>query len=404
VRWNQGGALVKKPAFAFFDSLASRFVLTMGVVNLFADMTYEGGASINGQFLGMLGAGAAAISIIAGSAEFLGYALRSLAGYVADKSGRYWTVTFIGYAINLLAVPAMALAGDWRVAAVFILLERIGRAIRKPTVEAMLSYTTAELGKGRVYSINTAMDEIGATIGPLVVAAILFLGGDYRTCFALLLISSVLALASLTVARVNFPIPSSLEEEPAAQAKGFARSYWLYMLAGACFAAGLLSYELIAYHLSSTGLVEDSWIPVLLAFATGCGVIASLVLGRLYDQMGLAVVLGAVVLSALFTPLVFQGTLLAALLAMPLWGIGYATQDTLLKAIIAGVMPKGKRSLAFGLFYAGYGVGWLLGSIAAGLLYEYSQVGLIAFAVAAQLASLPVFVFAHRKAAPGDRQ
>jgi len=401
---NQGGAIVKKPAFAFFDSLASRFVLTMGVVNLFADMTYEGGASINGQFLGMLGAGAAAISIIAGLGEFLGYALRSLAGYVADKSGRYWTVTFIGYAINLLAVPAMALAGDWRVAAVFILLERIGRAIRKPTVEAMLSYTTAELGKGRVYAVNTAMDEIGATVGPLAVAAVLFLGGSYRTCFALLLISSLLALASLTVARVNFPLPSSLEEGPTAQDERFARSYWLHMLAGACFAAGLLSYELIAYHLASTGLVEDSWIPVLLAFATGCGVIASLVFGRLYDQSGLPVVLIAVVLSALFTPLVFQGTLLAALLAMPLWGIGYATQDTLLKAIVAGVLPKGKRSLAFGLFYAGYGVGWLLGSIAAGLLYEYSQVGLIAFAVAAQLASLPVFVFAHRMAAPGGRQ
>src|SRR5947207_6432389 len=118
---------------------AFRFVLTMGVVNLFGDMTYEGGGSINGQFLGMLGAGAAAVSIIAGLGEFLGYALRSVAGYVADKSGRYWTVTFAGYAINLLAVPAMALAGDWRLAAVFILLERIGRAIRKPTVEAMLS-------------------------------------------------------------------------------------------------------------------------------------------------------------------------------------------------------------------------------------------------------------------------
>jgi MFS family permease len=393
---------VKKPAFAFFDSLASRFVLTMGVVNLFADMTYEGGASINGQFLGTLGAGAAAISIIAGLGEFLGYALRSLAGYVADKSGRYWTVTFIGYAVNLLAVPAMALAGDWRVAAAFILLERIGRAIRKPTVEAMLSYTTAELGKGRVYSINTAMDEIGATVGPLVVAAVLFLGGSYRICFALLLISSLLALASLTVARVNFPLPSKLEEGPTARAERFTRSYWLYMVAGAFFAAGLLSYELIAYHLAATGLVDGGWIPILLAFATGCGVIASLVLGRLYDRMGLPVVLAAVVLSAGFTPLVFQGTLIAALAAMPLWGIGYAIQDTLLKAIVAGVLPKGRRSLAFGVFYAGYGVGWLLGSVAAGLLYEQAQTGLIAFAIAAQLASLPIFMLAHRR--DGDRR
>jgi len=291
----------------------------------------------------------------------------------------------------------MALANDWRVAAAFILLERIGRAIRKPTVEAMLSYTTAELGKGRVYAINTAMDEIGATVGPLVVAAVLFLGGSYRTCFVLLLISSLLALAALTVARVNFPLPSSLEEGSTAQGERFTQSYWLYMLAGACFAAGLLSYELIAYHLAETGLVEGSWIPVLLAFATGCGVIASLVLGRLYDRIGLPVVLIAVVLSALFTPLVLQGTLLAALVAMPLWGIGYATQDTLLKAIVAGALPKGKRSLAFGLFYAGYGVGWLLGSIAAGLFYEYSHAGLIAFAITAQLASLPIFILAQRQ-------
>lgn len=388
---------MKKPAFTFLDSLASRFVLTMGVVNLFADMTYEGGGSINGQFLGMLGAGAAAISITAGLGEFLGYALRSVAGYVADKSGRYWTVTFIGYAINLLAVPAMALAGDWRVAAAFILLERTGRAIRKPTVEAMLSYTTAELGKGGTYAINTAMDEIGATVGPLVVAAVLFLGGDYRTCFALLLVSSLLALASLVVARVNFPLPSSLEQEATAQTEGFTPAYWLYMLAGACFAAGLLSYELIAFHLAGAGLVDGSWIPVLLAFATGSGVIASLVLGKLYDRIGLPAVLGGVVLSALFTPLVFQRSLLAVLAAMPLWGIGYAIQDTLLKAIVAGLLPKGKRSLAFGLFYAGYGVGWLVGSVAAGLFYEQSHATLIAFAVAAQVASLPIFVLAHRR-------
>ena len=68
---------------------AFAFVLTMGIVNLFADMTYEGGASINGPFLGTLGASGAMISIIAGVGEFLGYSLRSVAGYVAASgSGR----------------------------------------------------------------------------------------------------------------------------------------------------------------------------------------------------------------------------------------------------------------------------------------------------------------------------
>src|SRR5947207_4935395 len=202
-------------------SPAFTFVLVMGLVNLFGDVTYEGGGSINGQYLGSLGASATAIGIIAGFGEFLGYSLRSVSGYIADKTGRYWLVTFVGYAINALAVPAMALAGSRQVAAAVLVLERAGRAIRKPTVEAMLSYTTGTLGKGWVYGLNTALDEIGATIGPLLVALVLFLDGSYRTGYALLLIPTMLALAALTVARLIFPKPSRLEVAPTAQARGF---------------------------------------------------------------------------------------------------------------------------------------------------------------------------------------
>ncbi len=377
-------------------SHAFRFVLTMGVVNLFADMTYEGGASINGPFLGTLGASAAAISIIAGLGEFLGYSLRSVSGYVSDKTERYWLITFVGYSVNLLAVPAMALAGSWPVAAGLVLAERVGRAIRKPTVESMLSYTTGSLGRGWVYAVNTALDETGATVGPLLIALVLFLKGGYRTGYALLLISALSALAALTVARVVFPLPSRLETGRTAQATGFTRSYWLYMLAGSCFAAGLMSFELISYHLSSTGIVTRYWIPLFLALSTGMGVIASLILGKLFDRIGLPIVLVAVFLSALFSPFVFLGGFFVALFGMMLWGIGYATQDTLLKAIIAGVLPEGRRNLAFGLFYLGYGAGWLVGSVTAGLLYERSLPLLIAFSVAAQLASMPVFFVAQR--------
>src|SRR5665213_3170726 len=176
---------------------AFTFVLMMGAVNFFADMTYEGGGSINGPYLGTLGASAAAVSIIAGVGEFLGYSLRSVSGYIADKSGKHWPITFVGYSVNLLAVPAMSLASTWQIAAAIILAERIGRAIRKPTVEAMLSYSTGKVGKGWVYGVNTALDETGATIGPLLVALVLYLKGSYQTGYALLLISSVLALASL---------------------------------------------------------------------------------------------------------------------------------------------------------------------------------------------------------------
>src|SRR5437773_10818574 len=171
------------------SSPACNFVLTMGAVNLFGDMTYEGGAAMNGQFMATLGASAAVVSITAGLGEFLGYSLRSVSGYIADRTGRYWLVTFIGYAINLFAVPAMALAGNWQVAALLILAERIGRALRKPTVEAMLSYTTGKHGRGWVYGVNTALDETCATLGPLLIAVVLFFKGSYQAAYALLLIA-----------------------------------------------------------------------------------------------------------------------------------------------------------------------------------------------------------------------
>jgi MFS family permease len=388
-----------KPTEPSAGRCAFAFVLMMGIVNLFADMTYEGAASINGQFLGSLGASAAAVSIIAGTGECLGYGLRSVARYLADKTGHYWPITFAGYAVNLLAVPAMALAPGWQAAGALVLAERIGRAFRKPTVEAMLSYSTGKHGKGWVYAVNTAMDETGATLGPLLIALALYLRVELRSAYSLLLISSLLALAALAAARITFPVPSRLEEGgPAtAKARGFTGAYWLYMIAGSCFAAGLMSFEFIAYHLSTTGIVKNQWLPMYLAASTAFAVIASLVLGRTYDHIGIGAVVGSVVVTAAFSPLVFFGDVRwSALTGLFLWGIGYAVQDTLLKVLIASVLPEGRRNSVFGLFYIGYGAGWLVGSVAAGLLYERSILGLVIFAVTAQLVSVPVFLLGSK--------
>jgi MFS family permease len=380
------------------SSAAFRFVLMMGVVNLFGDMTYEGGASVNGQFLGSLGANAAAISIIAGIGECLGYGLRALSGFVADKTGKYWPITFVGYAINTLAVPAMALAGTWQTAGALVLAERIGRAIRKPTVEAMLSYSTGKHGRGWVYAVNTALDETGAMLGPLVVAFALFMGLDVRTSYTLLLLPSLLVLVSLTAARVTFPVPSRLEKGGpwTARTTGFTRAYWLYMVAGAFFAAGLMSFEFISYHLSHIG-VSNHVVPALLAMGTASAIIATLVLGRAYDRIGVAAVVIGVTLSSAFSPLVFFGSAPLAIAGLLLWGVGYAVQDTLLKALIASVLPEDRRNAAFGVFYLGYGGGWLVGSVAAGLLYDRSRLMLVIFAVVVQLAAIPLFLLAARE-------
>jgi MFS family permease len=379
-------------------SAAFAFVFTMGIVNLFGDTTYEGGAAINGQFLGSLGASAAAISIIAGAGEFLGYALRSVAGWTADRIGRYWLVTIIGFVINLFAVPAMALAGSWQVAGLFILAERVGRAIRKPTVEAMLSYSTGQLGTGWVYALNTALDETGATIGPLVIALAMYRHASYHTSYALLVIPASLAFVALIVARVIFPVPSHLEQGArTAKAERFTPAFWTYMAGAACFGAGLMSFEFIAFHLASHEIAKAHWIPVFLGIATGFGVFANLALGRLYDRNAIATIIGAVLVSAFFSPLVFLGGFGVALGGMLLWGVGYAVQDTLFKAVVADRLPEGRRNFAFGIFYTGYGVGWLVGSIATGLLYDVSVAAVIGFSMTVQLGSIPLFLAAARK-------
>jgi predicted MFS family arabinose efflux permease len=256
-----------------------------------------------------------------------------------------------------------------------------------------------------VYAVNTAMDETGATLGPLLMALALFLKADFRTGYALLLISSLFALVSLVAARVVFPVPSRLEAggPSTAHATGFTTSYWLYMAAGACFAAGLMSFELVSYHLSSSGTVTEHWVPIFLALATAGAVVASLVLGKSYDKVGITAVVVAVALASLFSPLVFFGGFWVALAGLMLWGIGYATQDTLLKVLIASVLPEGRRNLAFGLFYLGYGGGWLVGSITTGLLYDRSRLAVVIFAVVVQLASLPFFVLAARRATDAGR-
>ncbi len=233
------------------NSTALRFVLLIGVVNLFADLTYEGARSITGPYLGALGANAVVVGLVAGFGELVGYALRSVSGYLADKTHRYWLVTVIGYVINMLAVPALALAGNWPMAAALIIAERTGRAIRRPAVETMISYTSLQMGSGWVFGLNEAMDQGGATVGPLVVALVLYLKGGYRTGFAVLLPPALLCLGTLMVARLLYPRPQALETKAAAplQTHGFPKKYWWYVGAGALIAAGFADFSLIAFHL-----------------------------------------------------------------------------------------------------------------------------------------------------------
>jgi predicted MFS family arabinose efflux permease len=379
--------------------LALQFVVIVGVVNFFADMTYEGGRSIVGPYLGTLGASAAIIGFVAGFGELVGFGLRSVTGYFADKTHRYWTFAFVGYAVNMLAVPALALAGNWPLAAALVVAERTGRAIRKPSMEAMLSQAGKSIGHGWVFGLNEALDQTGATLGPLIAAFILYRRGGYPHAFAVLLVSAVLCLATLVVALLFQRKTGAIQHGRADSEKhaSFSRAYWLYVAAGALVAAGFADFSLIAFHFQHNQTVSRDVIPVFYAVAMATGAISAPIFGKLLDKLGLPVLLVAFGVSAFFAPFVFLAGARGELIGMVLWGMGLGAQDACLKGTLSSIVPGGKRSTGFGIFDTWFGVAWFAGSAIMGLLYERSILALVIFSVVLQLFALPLFAFADRK-------
>ena len=380
---------------------ALRFIVLLGIVSLFADMTYESARSITGPYLALLGASATVVGFVAGFGELVGYAVRLASGYVSDRSGRYWPVTIVGYLLNLFAVPALALTGSWELAAILIVAERMGKAIRSPARDAMLSHASSQTGLGWGFGLHEALDQTGAITGPLILSAILAHDYGYREAFGILVVPALLSISVLLAARYLFPRPRDLDLAPEAlEAKGLPPAFWVYMLAIAFIAAGYADYALIAFHFDKSGLVPAAWIPLLYAIAMASDAVAALALGRAFDRVGLWTMVLATLASAASAPLVFLGDLGLAAVGMALWGIGTGAQESVMRAAVAAMAPKKKRGTAFGTMNMIYGVAWFGGSALLGVLYDQTSALWVALASAAlQLTSLPVFVLLTRRQA-----
>lgn len=381
-------------------SRALSFVILIGVVSLFADMTYEGARSGIGPFLGLLGASAFIVGLVSGGGELVGYALRLWSGRLADRTRQYWTITFAGYALNLLAVPLLAFAGNWEIAAVLVVLERAGKALRTPARDAMLSYATTRLGRGRGFGLHEALDQVGATLGPLVLAGVIAHSGDYRRGFLSLSVPACAALATLAMAWRLYPRPEDLEIQRVdlSTSPDWPRAYWVYLCGSALVAAGYADYPLLAYHFSQSSTVGLAMIPVLYALAMGVDAVAALLLGRWFDRVGLRVLVVATILSAAFAPLGFGARSDFAVIGTILWGIGMGGQESIMRAAVAEMTLPARRATAYGMFNLVYGVAWFAGSAFMGWMYARSIGGLMAFSVVTQLLAVPCFAWAGRLA------
>ncbi|MBD2313742.1 MFS transporter [Desertifilum sp. FACHB-1129] len=380
------------------NSAAWKFVILIGVVSLCADATYEGARSITGAYLGVLGASGTIVGLVAGLGELIGYGLRLLTGYLSDRTRQYWKITTLGYFINTAVVPLMALAGRWEVLAVLMVSERTGKAIRTPPRDVLLSHAAMRVGRGLGFGLHEAMDQIGAVSGPLMVTAVLALQGGYRGGFAVLIIPAILGLVVLLVGQKIYPNPRDFEPVTQdLQGEGLPRHFWVYLGAVALIAAGYVDFPLIAFHLQQSGMEQPTQIPLLYAVAMGVDAIAALIFGYYFDRIGILTLAIAIVLSLGFAPLIFLGGTAYALWGMVLWGIGMGAQESILKAVVAGMVPPERRGSAYGIFNTGYGLAWFAGSTLMGILYDTSLSLLVGFSVLIQALAIPALWVVTRR-------
>ena len=399
-------------------SQAMLFILLFGIVSLFSDMTHEGASSIRGAYLSLLGASAGTIGFISGLGELIGYSMRYVFGRLTDKTKRYWPMTILGYVMDVLAVPALALVGEhgWVWACLLLVVQRMGKAIKKPAKDTIMSFAASQEGVGKSFGIQEVLDQIGAFLGPVLLYLVMLFKTDgttfeiYSFCFAVLAIPGAITLILLLVTKVKFPNPERFEPEPKEYVPFKMKKEFILYIAGiSLFAFGFIDYSIIIMHVSNTyadlasglaqtsALVNSGTLPLLYAGAMLVDAVAALLFGLLYDKKGVTALVWSTLISAPFAVFVFGcHTIPMLLVGIALWGVGMGAQESILKAAVTSMVPKASRATGYGIFECSFGVFWFLGSWLLGVLYDVSIPAMIAVSVVTQLAAIPLYIGSAR--------
>jgi len=396
-------------------SQAMLFIVLFGIVSLFSDMTHEGASSIRGAYLSLLGASAGTIGFISGLGELIGYSMRYVFGKLTDKTKKYWPMTILGYLLDIIAVPALALVGDhgWIIACMLLVIQRMGKAIKKPAKDTIMSFAASQEGVGKSFGIQELLDQIGAFLGPVLLYIVMLFKTEgttfqiYSTCFAFLAIPGAITIILLFVTKHKFPNPEHFEPEPKENVPfKMKKEFVLYISGISLFAFGFIDYSIIIMHVTKTftgiasGLAETSLIvnsgtiPLLYAGAMLVDAVAALFFGYMYDKKGVKALVLSTFISAPFAIFVFAyNSIPMVLLGIGLWGIGMGAQESILKAAVTSMVPKTSRATGYGIFECSFGIFWFLGSWLLGVLYDISITTMIVVSVATQLAAIPLYIY-----------
>lgn len=379
---------------------AWRFVLGFGVVSLFGDFVYEGARSVTGPVLATLGASAVVVGIVTGVGEAAALLLRLVSGPLADRSRRFWSWAIAGYAITVLAVPLLGYAGVLWVASGLVIAERVGKAVRSPAKDAILSFATSGIGRGRGFAIQEALDQVGAIIGPLVVAGMLLItGDDYGPSLAVLAIPGLIALGLVLWLRSRAPDPEAYEPRTTTTATAVPEPrgklplvFWRYAAFCGTTMLGFATFGVLSFHMVEQHILPAPMIPVLYAAVMGVDALAAVGTGLLYDRFGPRVLLALPPIAALIPVFAFTESVVPVVIGSLLWGAALGVQESTLRATVADLVPAARRGTAYGMFAVVVGVCTAIGGMIAGGLYDVSIPALITFTIAAQVAALVVFL------------
>lgn len=377
-----------------------RFVLGFGVVAGLGDFVYEGARSVVGPYLATFGASAAVVGLVTGAGEAVALLLRLVSGPLTDRTRRPWPITIAGYAITMVCVPLLA-AGQllWQVV-ILVIGERFGKAVRSPAKGTMMAAASSSLGRGRAFAIQEALDQAGAIVGPLVVAAMVAVSG-YRLGFAVLAVPAAVSLVVLALLRHNAPHPEDYEERDANTTKNVAAQqerpplsprFWGYSAFTALTMLGYATFAVLAFHLQVRHIVPTYQIPIIYAVAMGVDALAALASGWVYDRVGLRGLVVLPVLAAIVPVLSFSTNVVLVWVGAIVWGAAMGVHESTMKAAVADLVPPSRRGSGYGIFAAVYGVAWLAGSAAIGALYDVSVTAIVVFTVVTQVVALAAFV------------
>lgn len=399
-------------------SRAMTFIILFGIVSLFSDMTHEGASSIRGAYLALLGASAGTIGFISGLGELIGYSMRYVFGKITDRTKKYWPMVIFGYILDIVAVPALALVGEkgWIAAASLLVIQRMGKAIKKPAKDTIMSFAASQEGVGKSFGIQEMLDQIGAFLGPVFLYLVMLFKTDgttfeiYKTAFAFLAIPGFITILLLFITKREFPNPEAFEPETKKEEAFVMKKSFIYYIVGiSFFAFGFMDYALVIMHISKnfTGLggsyesfrlISEETLPLLYAGAMLVDAVAALIFGHIYDKKGVKALVISTIISAPFSLFIFGFKSEAAILfGLVLWGIGMGAQESILKAAVTSMVPKKNRATGYGIFECSFGIFWFLGSWILGVIYSKSLPLMIGLSIFAQLLAIPFYLRASKE-------